>query len=61
VHPYPEMEQFFRQHTNVFERDVYSLSVLIQWVWRSAIRRGEAVTLCLPSERMRKLLAEWMK
>lgn len=61
VHPYPEIEQFFKMHTNVFDKDLYALSILVQWVWRSAIRKGEPVNLCLPSERMRTLLEGWLK
>lgn len=44
---------------NVYE-ETYALSVLVQWIWRSAIRDGEEIWLYLPSIRMRRLLAEWM-
>jgi len=40
--------------------DAYALSVLVQWIWRSAIRDGEEIWLYLPSIRMRRLLTEWM-
>ncbi len=40
--------------------DLYSLSILIQWIWRSAIRDGKPIKLYLPSSRMRKLLTDWM-
>jgi len=40
--------------------DAYALTELIQWVWRSRVRRGEPITLYLPSPRMRKLFEEWL-
>ena len=40
--------------------DAYALTELIQWVWRSRVRRGEPITLYLPTLRMRKLFEEWL-
>ncbi len=40
--------------------DLYALSTMLQWVWRSAIRDGEAVHLYVPSRRMRELLLKWI-
>ena len=42
-------------------QDMYALSVLIQWIFRSAIRKGEEVWLYVPSRRMRWLLKEWLE
>lgn len=42
-------------------QDMYALSVLIQWIFRSAVRNGEAVHIYLPSKRMRYLLTQWLK
>lgn len=41
--------------------DMYSLSVLVQWIWRSAIRNGEHIHIYLPSRRMRCLLYDWIE
>jgi len=41
--------------------DQYALTELVQWVWRSRIRKGEPITLYLPCPRMRKLFEEWLK
>ncbi|KQN73585.1 hypothetical protein [Devosia sp. Leaf64] len=38
----------------------YAVTELIQWVYRTRIRRGETVVLYLPSARMRRLLQEWL-
>ncbi|MDC0336603.1 hypothetical protein OAN95_00125 [Alphaproteobacteria bacterium] len=40
--------------------DAYAHTELIQWVWRSRVRRGEPITLYLPSPRMRRLFEEWL-
>ena len=40
--------------------DAYALTELIQWVWRSRIRRGKPITLYLPSPRMRRLFEVWL-
>ena len=42
-------------------QDMYALSVLIQWIFRSAVRNGETIHIYLPSKRMRFLLTEWLK
>lgn len=41
-------------------QDMYALSVLIQWIFRSAVRKGEEIWLYVPSERMRFLLERWL-
>ena len=40
--------------------DLYSLSELIQWIYRSRIRNGEKINLYIPSKRMRELLIDWL-
>ena len=42
-------------------QDMYALSVLIQWLFRSAVRNGDEVWIYIPSRRMRWLLEEWLK
>lgn len=41
-------------------QDMYALSVLIQWIFRSAVRKGEEVWIYVPSRRMRCLLVQWL-
>ncbi len=41
--------------------DLYGLSEMIQWIWRSRIRKGESINIYIPSMRMRNLLDAWMK
>lgn len=42
------------------DQERYALSVMLQWIWRSAIRDGKSVKLYLPSSRMRSLLNRWI-
>ena len=56
----PVIRQFFQQHGVEVDEDRYALSDMIQWIWRSAIRNGEHITLYIPSYRMRKLLIDWI-
>ena len=51
---------FYEMHGVEVDEDLYALSVLVQWVWRSAIRDGKEVRLYIPSRRMRKLLEDWL-
>lgn len=41
--------------------DEYALSVMIQWIWRSAIRDGNEIWIYIPSKRMRTLLQKWIE
>lgn len=40
--------------------DLFALGCLIQWMWRSAIRKGEEIWIYIPAPRMRNLLVAWM-
>ena len=60
LNPNPEIVKYFGKQGAPLSRDAFALSGLIQWVWRSAIRKEEPVTLWLPSPRMKKLFTEWL-
>lgn len=60
LNPNPEIAKYFGKLGASLSRDTFALAGLIQWVWRSAIRRGEPVTLFLPSPRMNRLFNEWL-
>lgn len=42
------------------DEDKYALSIMIQWIWRSAIRDGKEINVYIPSKRMRNLLINWI-
>lgn len=40
--------------------DQYAITELVQWLYRTGVRRGEPVTIYMPSMRMRGLLTSWL-
>lgn len=42
------------------DRNRYALVELLQWLFRSALRKGERINLYVPSRRMRQLLLDWL-
>ena len=56
----PYVKEFFVDNGIAVDEDVYSLSVMLQWIWRSAIRDGNHINIYLPSSRMRGLLLKWL-
>lgn len=42
------------------KEDVFALSEMVQWIWRSAIRKDEPIKVFVLNLRMRKLLEEWL-
>lgn len=53
-------KRFYQLHGVEVDEDTYALSIMVQWIWRSAIRDGQDVYLYIPSSRMRNLLINWM-
>lgn len=51
---------YYRGHGIEADENMYALSVMVQWIWRSAIRDGKDIWLYIPSKRMRTLLTDWM-
>ena len=60
LYPYPQLIQFFEMNGVELNQDLYAISELLQWIWRSAIRDGKSINLYLPSMRMRELLGKWV-
>lgn len=56
----PDIKQFVEHYHIEFDEDLFSLSTLLQWVWRSQIREGKPINIYIPSERMRTLLKTWI-
>jgi len=54
-------KKFYQMHGIDVNEDVYALSIMVQWIWRSAIRDGTEVYLYIPSRRMRTLLIDWIE
>lgn len=58
--PRPLEANYYRDHGAQIDSDMYALSILIQWVFRSAIRNNEEIWLYIPSVRMRSLFMAWL-
>lgn len=57
----PFIKKFFTQHDIVVDEEDYGLSEMLQFIWRSAIRKGEEIWVYVPSSRMRDLLEQWIE
>ena len=55
------VENFFKIHNIEVDEEGYALSEMLQFIWRSAIRKGEEIWIYIPSVRMRELLKTWIK
>lgn len=55
-------KQFFEDAGVIVNEDLLALSDLLQWIWRSAIRKSDAerINIYIPSIRMRTLLYQWL-
>lgn len=56
----PQMIHYFEEKGVEMNPDLFAVSELIQWLFRSALRDEKPVNLYLPSERMRGLLFQWI-
>lgn len=52
---------FYQRHGINVNEDMFALSTMVQWIWRSAIRDGDEIYIYIPSKRMRTLLINWME
>ena len=58
-HPNPYVAKWLGMSQG--DKEAYALTELIQWVWRSRVRKGAPITLYLPSERMRRIFSTWLE
>ena len=56
----PFIKRWLGQGWDRSAEDRYALTELVQWIYRSRVRKGEPVTVFIPSKRMRELLDEWL-
>lgn len=57
----PLMKQYFQQQQIEVDEDSWALSMLVQFVCRSAMRKGEKVYLYIPSKRMREMFMDYLE
>lgn len=56
----PMIKRFFHSNDISVNEDLFALSELLQWLFRSAIRNNEPIDVYIPSLRMRKLLERYL-
>ncbi len=56
----PEIIKFFADKGICVNQEAVALSNMVQWIWRSAIRNGEPISIYIPSKRMRELFKKWL-
>ncbi len=61
VYPNLSVEKYLNDKGAGWNRNDYALSTMLQFIWRSAIRRGKPIDLYVPSGRMRQLLVDWLE
>ncbi len=57
----PNIAKFFADKGITVDADLFALSEMLQFIWRSAIRDGKPIRLYIPSRRMRELLIGWIQ
>ena len=50
---------FFQENGEKVEEELYAVSELVQWIFRSRIRKGEPIHAYIPAQRMRDVLEKW--
>lgn len=59
-HPNVAVASYLQDYGHPVDADVFALSEMIQWLWRGCIRDGKKMTVCIFSNRMERLLREWL-
>lgn len=57
----PQIKEFIQAYGITINEDKYSLSSLLQFLFRSCLRENKPINLYIPSSRMRGLLEDWLK
>jgi hypothetical protein len=57
----PVTKQFFQSKGVTVNENLFALSELLQWVFRSRIRKGQEINIYIPSKRMRNLLEDYLE
>lgn len=56
----PDYVKYFAMYNVEVDEDLYALSEMLQWIWRSRIREGKPINIYIPSKRQRDLLLWWL-
>jgi hypothetical protein len=56
----PDVKDYFTSYKIRLDEEIFALSEMLQFIWRSSIRDGKQINLYCPSHRMRDLLIWWI-
>lgn len=56
----PIIKQYFQKNGIKVNEELFALSELLQWLFRSNIRKGGEINVYIPSSRMRSLLEQYL-
>lgn len=56
----PDYIDYFEENGVTVDQEIFALSEMIQFIWRSAIRLEKPIKIYIPSSRMRELLIHWL-
>lgn len=59
-YPNAKIMSYLQDYGFVVDVNRFALSELVQWVWRSRIRKGEPIKICIVSNRMKSLFLSWL-
>jgi len=60
LYKHPAFHRYFDHNGIKFDQSGYALSAILQFIWRSAIRKGKPIRVMIPNPRMKKLLVDWL-
>jgi hypothetical protein len=60
IYPMLPISNYLMFHNIPFSSEQFALNEMVQWVWRSAIRKGENVKIAILSSRMRDIFKTWL-
>lgn len=60
LYPHPMLVKASSLKGFSIKEDIYAISEMVQFIWRSAIRNGEEINIYIPSKRMRNYLYRWL-
>lgn len=59
--PHQSVAAFLQDFGYPVSRNQFALSEFLQWLWRSRIRDGLPIKVCILPKRMRKLFQDWLE
>jgi hypothetical protein len=59
-YPLLSVSSYLQDYGFPVDPDHFALTEMIQWIWRSAIREGNPIKLCIIPIRMRRLFDKWL-